>query len=158
MGIVTGMLKLFFGTKSEKDRKEIEPYVEKIKAVYPLIEQLTNDELRARSAALQAAIAQHIAGDRSTDRRIEGSTGERRHVARRQREYIAPDRPSDRGDRPQNRGETRRNPARSVRYHERYGPPFCTEQRDRSDRDRFRPQPGRRKGLRPYRRRQSHLQ
>ena len=63
MGIVTGMLKLFFGTKSEKDRKEIEPYVEKIKAVYPLIEQLTNDELRARSAALQAAIAQHIAGD-----------------------------------------------------------------------------------------------
>ena len=41
MGIVTGMLKLFFGTKSEKDRKEIEPYVEKIKAVYPLIEQLT---------------------------------------------------------------------------------------------------------------------
>lgn len=51
MGIVTGMLKLFFGTKSEKDRKEIEPYVEKIKAVYPLIEQLTNDELRARSAA-----------------------------------------------------------------------------------------------------------
>ena len=52
MGIVTGMLKLFFGTKSEKDRKEIEPYVEKIKAVYPLIEQLTNDELRARSAAI----------------------------------------------------------------------------------------------------------
>ena len=43
MGIVTGMLKLFFGTKSEKDRKEIEPYVEKIKAVYPLIEQRTND-------------------------------------------------------------------------------------------------------------------
>ena len=48
MGLVTGLLKMFFGTKSDKDRKEIEPYVNKIKEIYPQIEQLSNDELRAR--------------------------------------------------------------------------------------------------------------
>ena len=63
MGLVTGLLKMFFGTKSDKDRKEIEPYVNKIKEIYPQIEQLSNDELRARSAALQADIAAYIAED-----------------------------------------------------------------------------------------------
>ena len=63
MGLVTGLLKMFFGTKSDKDRKEIEPYVNKIKEIYPQIEQLSNDELRAHSAALQAAIAAYIADD-----------------------------------------------------------------------------------------------
>ena len=63
MGLVTGLLKMFFGTKSDKDRKEIEPYVNKIKEIYTQIEQLSNDELRARSAALQADIAAYIAED-----------------------------------------------------------------------------------------------
>ena len=63
MGLVTGLLKMYFGTKSDKDRKEIEPYVNKIKEIYPQIEQLSNDELRAHSAALQAAVAAYIADD-----------------------------------------------------------------------------------------------
>ena len=63
MGLVTGLLKMFFGTKSDKDRKEIEPYVNKIKEICPQIEQLSNDELRAHSAALQAAVAAYIADD-----------------------------------------------------------------------------------------------
>ncbi len=54
---------MFFGTKSDKDRKEIEPYVEKIKAVYPSIEALSNDGLRERTSALRAAIAGYIASD-----------------------------------------------------------------------------------------------
>ncbi len=63
MSLVTGALKLFFGTKSDKDRKEIEPYVERIKAAYPAIEKLTDDGLRERSAALRTAIADYIAED-----------------------------------------------------------------------------------------------
>ena len=54
---------MIFGSKADKDRKEIQPYVEKIKAIYPTIEALTNDELRARSAALMKRIADAIAGD-----------------------------------------------------------------------------------------------
>ncbi len=63
MGLMTGMLKLFFGTKSDKDRKEIEPYIEKIKAVYPSIEKLSNDELRQKSEDLKAEIAAYIEAD-----------------------------------------------------------------------------------------------
>ena len=63
MDILSGLIKLFFGTKSDKDRKEIEPYVEKIKAVYPSIEKLSNDELRERSEALKRVIAEYIRPD-----------------------------------------------------------------------------------------------
>ena len=63
MDILSKVLKLFFGSKSDKDRKQIEPYVRKIKEVYPSIERLTNDELREHSAALMRRIADFIAAD-----------------------------------------------------------------------------------------------
>ena len=53
MDIAASLIKLIFGSKADKDRKQIEPYLEKIKAVYPAIEALSNDELRARSEALK---------------------------------------------------------------------------------------------------------
>ena len=61
MDILSSIIKFFFGSKADKDRKEIEPYVEKIKAIYPTIQGLDNDGLRARSAALRADIAAYIA-------------------------------------------------------------------------------------------------
>ncbi|MFR9502930.1 MAG: preprotein translocase subunit SecA [Rikenellaceae bacterium] len=63
MDILAGLIKLVFGSKADKDRKEIEPYVEKIKAIYPSISKLSHDELRGRSAALRKAIADFIASD-----------------------------------------------------------------------------------------------
>ena len=63
MEIVSSILKLFFGSKADKDRKEIEPYVNKIKEIYPSIQQLSNDELRARSASLMQQIADFISQD-----------------------------------------------------------------------------------------------
>lgn len=54
MDIVASIIKALFGSKADKDRKQIEPYLEKIKAVYPSIEKLTNDELRAHSEALKS--------------------------------------------------------------------------------------------------------
>ena len=53
MSALTSIIKFLFGSKADKDRKEIMPYVEKIKAIYPSIEALSNDELRERSAALR---------------------------------------------------------------------------------------------------------
>ncbi len=63
MDILSRTIKFFFGSKSDKDRKEIEPYVLRINDVYPRIEALSNDDLRARSAALRAAIAEYIRTD-----------------------------------------------------------------------------------------------
>ena len=63
MDILASVIKAVFGSKAEKDRKQIQPYVEKIKAVYPSIEALSNDELRARSQGLKQQIADYIAAD-----------------------------------------------------------------------------------------------
>ena len=63
MDILSKVIKAFFGTKSDKDRKEIQPYVDRILALYPQIDALSNDELRARSAALRHDIAETIRPD-----------------------------------------------------------------------------------------------
>lgn len=63
MDILASLIKAVFGSKADKDRKEIEPYIQKIKAVYPTIETLTNDELRARSEGIKQQIADFIAPD-----------------------------------------------------------------------------------------------
>ncbi len=63
MDILASLIKAVFGSKADKDRKEIEPYILKIKAVYPTIETLSNDELRARSEGLKKQIADFIAPD-----------------------------------------------------------------------------------------------
>ena len=63
MDVLAGLIKFFFGSKADKDRKEIEPYLQKIKAIYPTIEALSNDELRARSTGLMKQIADYIADD-----------------------------------------------------------------------------------------------
>ena len=60
MSIVASLLKFFFGSKSEKDRQEVEPYLVEIKKIYPQIEALDNDRLRARSADLRRQIAEFI--------------------------------------------------------------------------------------------------
>ena len=45
-----------FGNKATRDMKEIQPWVEKVKAVYPEISKLTNDELRAKTEELKKYI------------------------------------------------------------------------------------------------------
>ena len=45
-----------FGNKATRDMKEIKPWVDKVKAIYPEISQLSNDELRARTEELKKYI------------------------------------------------------------------------------------------------------
>ena len=50
------LLKSLFGDKSSRDMKLIQPLVEKVKAVYPEIQKLSNDELRAKTKEIQAYV------------------------------------------------------------------------------------------------------
>lgn len=47
------ILKSLFGDKSTRDMKQIQPFVEKVKATYPEIHALSNDELRAKTKEIQ---------------------------------------------------------------------------------------------------------
>ena len=55
---IANILKTIFGTKSDRDMKAIRPVLDEILAVYPDIDKLSNDELRARTEALKAQIAE----------------------------------------------------------------------------------------------------
>jgi preprotein translocase subunit SecA len=59
------ILAKMFGNKSQRDLKEITPYVDKIKAVYPSIESLSNDELRAKSAAIRQQVQNYVSEEKS---------------------------------------------------------------------------------------------
>lgn len=63
MGFNEFMTKLF-GNKSQRDLKEITPYVDKIKAVYPSIQVLSNDELRAKTEEIKQRIQDYVAAER----------------------------------------------------------------------------------------------
>lgn len=54
-----------FGNKSQRDLKEIMPIVDKIKAVYPTIAALSNDELRARTEAIKLHLRDIVAAERT---------------------------------------------------------------------------------------------
>ncbi|MCL3851346.1 preprotein translocase subunit SecA [Parabacteroides leei] len=64
MGFNEIMTKLF-GNKSQRDLKEITPYVDKIKAVYPSIKALSNDELRAKTDEIKQRIQDYVAAERA---------------------------------------------------------------------------------------------
>ncbi|GAB4007685.1 preprotein translocase subunit SecA [Spirosoma migulaei] len=51
----------FFGTKSQRDIKELLPYVEKVNTEFVRLKDLSNDELRQVSASLKAQIADELA-------------------------------------------------------------------------------------------------
>ncbi len=55
MGIFDFATKVF-GNKYDKDLKEINPIIEKIKSVYPSIQSLSNDELRAKTTSFKQQI------------------------------------------------------------------------------------------------------
>lgn len=57
---LSSFLSKLFGNKSQRDLREVEPFIEKIKQVYPQIQKLSNDELRLRTKALQEKIAQNV--------------------------------------------------------------------------------------------------
>jgi len=54
---IADILKKIFGSKSDRDMKVIRPVLNQILAVYPEIDSLSNDELRAHSQALKDKIA-----------------------------------------------------------------------------------------------------
>ncbi len=54
-----------FGNKSQRDLKEINPYVERIKAVYPEIERLSHDELRAKTIEIRQQVQDYVAEEKN---------------------------------------------------------------------------------------------
>ena len=54
-----------FGNKATRDMREIQPWVEKVKSVYPAISALDNDGLRAATQALKEKIQNTVVAERA---------------------------------------------------------------------------------------------
>ena len=59
----TDVFKKIFGTKAERDLKQLQPVLQKVLAAYPEIDSLSADQLREKSAELRRIIRERIAGD-----------------------------------------------------------------------------------------------
>ena len=66
-------LSSIFGNKSTRDMKEIQPWVEKIKAAYPEVAKLDNDALRAKTEELKAYIHDSAAAQRAKVEELKAS-------------------------------------------------------------------------------------
>ena len=55
----------FLGNKSDRDMKEVTPYVAKVAAEFDKLEGITNDELRGRSAALKQRIEEYVSAEKN---------------------------------------------------------------------------------------------
>ncbi|MFI3297175.1 MAG: preprotein translocase subunit SecA, partial [bacterium] len=62
MGFNDFLTKLF-GNKAQRDLKEVTPVLSKIAAIYPEIEKLSNDELRARTIAIRKRLSDATQAD-----------------------------------------------------------------------------------------------
>ena len=72
MGFIEIISKMF-GNKASRDMREIQPWVQKIKEVYPSISSLSNDELRARTVALKERIKEATAEERKKIEELKAS-------------------------------------------------------------------------------------
>ncbi|MGM9785941.1 MAG: preprotein translocase subunit SecA [Candidatus Cryptobacteroides sp.] len=59
----TDVFKKIFGTKADRDMKQLKPMLDKVLAAYAEIDRLDNDELRAKCDSLKALIRERIAED-----------------------------------------------------------------------------------------------
>ena len=62
--IIGGLIGLLFGTKAEKDRKAVLPYIELIKTFEKELLALSNDELRERTIKLKTVVADALTDDK----------------------------------------------------------------------------------------------
>ncbi|WP_412463673.1 preprotein translocase subunit SecA [Flavobacterium mekongense] len=78
MSLINSILKVFVGDKSQKDVKATQPYINKIKALEPVLAALSHDELRAKTAEFKAKIKQARA---KQDAEIEAKKAEAENTA-----------------------------------------------------------------------------
>lgn len=54
-----------FGNKAQRDLREVNPYIKKIKEVYPEITKLSNDELRSKTDEIEKQIHDYVSEERN---------------------------------------------------------------------------------------------
>ena len=91
MSVVNKILGLFLGNKYERDMKEINPYVERIHQEFQKIQNLSNDELRDKTAELKKDILNGIKDDEGEIRLLKDKAEKEEDVYSKEEIYNAVD-------------------------------------------------------------------
>ena len=70
------ILRSLFGDKASRDNKLIRPFVEQVKAVYPSMQQLSNDELRQHTKELQQQVQSSASEQKAEIERLKATIEE----------------------------------------------------------------------------------
>ena len=151
MEIVASLIKLFFGSKADKDRKADRALPREDQGGIPFDRSpFERRAARPEPGAEEADRRFHRPRRGATSCTLKAQTGTAPKPRSKRRRSISKEIDEiDQTHRREDRTKARRNPARSVRHHEGYGAPFRTERRDgHGHGQRFRPAAGRLEGFR----------
>ena len=88
MSLFNNVLKNFFGNKSDRDIKEIMPFVEDAKEEFSKLQSISNDELRAKTNELKQNITDYISEDNDAIRSLKDKIeNEKIHITEREKIY-----------------------------------------------------------------------
>jgi preprotein translocase subunit SecA len=87
MSIINNILGLFLGNKYERDMKEINPYIEKIRLEYEKLKNLSNDSLRDLTEEIKKEILGSIEGDENEIKSLREHSEKEEDVYRKEEIY-----------------------------------------------------------------------
>jgi preprotein translocase subunit SecA len=87
MSIINNVLGLFLGNKYERDMKEINPYIEKIRLEYEKLKNLSNDSLRDLTEEIKKEILGSIEGDENEIKSLREHSEKEEDVYRKEEIY-----------------------------------------------------------------------
>lgn len=90
MGSISTLLKKMFGSKAERDMKLIKPILDKILAIYPSIDKLSDDQLREATLKIKKTIADYVADERAKKKELREKL-EDINIAAEEKEQLASD-------------------------------------------------------------------
>ena len=70
--LFSSLIKKMFGSKADRDLKELKPILDKILESYRKIDTLSDDQLRAESARIKGVISDYIAEDQARKKELRG--------------------------------------------------------------------------------------
>jgi preprotein translocase subunit SecA len=89
MAILTKIVTKLFGNKSEKDLKELKPYVGQINEVYEKFSSLSDDELKSRFNEIKNGLAIHVANTTKTLKAEKASRSDlKKEVLKAEQSYL----------------------------------------------------------------------
>ena len=87
MSFINNLINSFVGNKSDRDVKEVTPLLNKIKDIYPSMENISNDELRQKTVTLKQTIQDYIKDNQTEINKLKESI-EKEDVQIEEREDI----------------------------------------------------------------------